>query len=291
MTDTDLGTRIRRAVSADAERAPQPTLSLQSFVASAGAVDKQTRRHSTRYRWAAVAAATFVGAGAGALVIIDRGGGSAFASWVSRPQSISAGQAAGVRGVCTGAVSPSTSKGGAIVVGGAQPANLGRVVLIDRRGSTAYAVFTDGRTWSDCVATIPGLTPDKGLPNSYRHYGSIADVEDSATGPDQPMVVLSAKAPEGNNVLGHPITWVSGRVSAAVARVDVATSTGTVVATMGDGAFSAWWPGNDGATAAVRAYDKNGHLLSTITGLNCAQRALLDPRIQVTGQRPAGGCS
>ena len=290
MTDTDLETRIRQVVSADAERAPQTMVTLQTFLARAGAVDEPIRRHPMRYRWAAVAAAALVGAGTGALVITNRGGGSAFASWVSRPQSISGGQADSVRRVCAGAVSPSTSKG-AIVVGGAQPANLGRVVVIDRRGSTAYVVLTNGTTWTDCVATIPGLTPDKGLPNSYRHYGPIADVENSATGPNQPMVVLSAKTPEGNNVLGHPITWVSGRVSAAVARVDVATSSGTVVATMRDGVFAAWWPGNDGATAAVRAYDKNGHLLSTITGLNCAKRTLVDPRIQVTGQRPTGGCS
>lgn len=122
-------------------------------------------------------------------------------------------------------------------------------------------------------------------------HAPVADAVESAAGPGEPLVVLSAKAPDGNSVLGHPITWVSGRVSPAVAHVDVATAAGTVEATVHGGAYAAWWPGNDGATATVRAYDNQEHLLSTINELNCAKRAPIDPRIHVTGKTATGGCS
>lgn len=290
MTDTDLETRIRSTIAADASRGPRPTLTAAALRDRAADVDKPARQHPARWRWAAVAAAAAVGAGVGGVVITDREGGSAFASWVSRPDPISAAQVVSVRGVCD-ATAPTPVGTGALVVGGAHPARLGRLVLIDRRGHTAYAVFNNGTTWSTCITTIPGLTPDKGLPNSYRVHVPIADAVESAAGPNEPLVVLSAKAPEGNSVLGHPITWVSGRVSRAVARVTVATAAGTVEATMHGGVYAAWWPGNDGDTATVRAYDSYGHLLSTIDELNCAKRAPLDPRIHVTGLSATGGCS
>ena len=107
---------------------------------------------------------------------------------------------------------------------------------------------------------------------------------------EYPLVVLAAKSPEGNDVHQHNVTWASGLVGPSVARVQVATAAGSVTATLTDGRFAAWWPGNDGDTAVVRAYDAAGVLLATVDQLSCDSDGRFSPRMTAPDGTRTGGC-
>jgi hypothetical protein len=263
--------RLHSVLTREAERAPISTLT----PAEVRRLDEQGQGRSPaltghRVRWIAVAAAVVAGTGAGVLGLTGGGSTPAFASWVSEPQAISSAQVAGVDVSCSDS----------------------GPVIVDRRGNSAYAVYSNGTSWTDCLQTIPGQPHDKGLPEGWTSSGELSSVELGDPSATEPLTLLSAKAPEGNSGNRSPVTWVSGRYSAAVARITIATSDGTVIPTTRDGVYAAWWPGNDGATDVVRAYDQAGDLISSIDEWNCGTPAYpLTPRIQATGQAPVGGCS
>jgi hypothetical protein len=268
MTDNlQIEQRLRRALNLDAERAPQPSLTTAQFRELA-ARDSAPARRRTPVRWVGVAAAIVAGATVAVVGLGDHGTSRAFASWVSQPDPISAADTAHLGPIC-GAQAP---------------------LIVDRRGHSAYAVYSDGTAWTDCLATIPGNTPDKGLPDGWLSHGLLSSVVITKPAADHPLVVLSAKAPEGNSTKQAPVTWVSGRIASTVARVSISTSQGTVIPSVRDGVFAAWWPGNDSDTAVIRAYDGSGKLVTTVDELNCGG-ARLAPRIQVPGQAAVGGCS
>ena len=107
---------------------------------------------------------------------------------------------------------------------------------------------------------------------------------------EHPLVALAAMSPYGNNVHKHDVMWVSGRVDPSVASLTVATAAGRVTPTVADGRFAAWWPGNDGDTAVVRAYDHGGRLLATVDQLNCDSDGRFSPRMTAPDGTRTGGC-
>ncbi|PZS26654.1 MAG: hypothetical protein DLM58_20340 [Pseudonocardiales bacterium] len=268
MTDNvQIEERLRRVLSLDAERGPRPSLTPAQFRKLAAGQDMPARRRGS-LRWVGVAAAALAGTAIAVIGLGGHGTGAAFASWVSQPSAISATDIARLDAAC-GAQAP---------------------IIVDRRGHSAYAVYSDGSARTDCLATIPGLSPDKGLADTWLTYGSLRTVAITEPTRAHPLVVLSVKAPEGNSVKQAPVTWVSGRFAPAVARITISTSRGIVIPSVHDGIFAAWWPGSDSDTAVVRGYDSSGRLLSTVDELNCGG-AQLAPRIQTPGHAPVGGCA
>lgn len=230
-------------------------------------------RRSGKARVAAVAAAVATG-GAGIYVgigLLDTAT-PAFASWTSSPETVRASAVGGIEAACEQSRTPA---------------------ILDARGNSVYAVFdtTDGGR-VDCLTTLPGHSTDRDLRGgSWISYSNPTRAMRIAPGPAEPIVLLSAKAPEGNAVHDGRVIWVSGRVSSGITRVTVQTSGGLVQATVRDGMFAAWWPGNDSDTASIVGYDATGHAVSTVSDLACDDAAgQLNPRVTTTGYPPHGGC-
>jgi hypothetical protein len=252
--------RLRRVLAAEAERGPVPS----------GAVRDRPTASKPRARWVLVGAGAAAAAVASLAVGLTSGGSSpAFASWTSRPTP-SSGLAA-VDGTCR---------------------TYSRPLLVDRRGHTAYSVYALHGTWIGCLATVPGESPDKGLGPGYVDFVLADPNVSTVPSAADPLVVLDAKSPEGSAPQKQAtVTYVSGRVSADVARVTVETNRGLIEASLAGGVFAAWWPGNDGDTAVVRAYDSRGALLTTVDELSCtAVDGRNSPRVSTVGFAPVGGC-
>jgi hypothetical protein len=165
-------------------------------------------------------------------------------------------------------------------------------IIADVRGHAGYLVGVRAATSSggaaDCLAQVPGQPTDPDL-RDVEISGELPAAV-STPSAEHPLIVLAAKSPEGNDVHQHNVTWVSGRVDPSVASLTVATTTGTVTPTIAEGRFAAWWPGNDGDTAVVRAYDKDGRLLATVDQLNCDSDGRLSPRMTAPDGSDTGGC-
>jgi hypothetical protein len=274
MTDSPLQDRLRRVLTADAERAPAAALTPERFRhtlagSPAGRRSRPGRRPGfPTVRTAVAAAAVLIAAAVAVVALAGRNSSPAFASWVGRPNPISAADTARLGSVC----------------GGRHP------LIVDRRGHSAYAVYNDGPDWTDCLATVPGLPADKGLPKAWLSHGSLTAVAVAEPDTAHPAVVVSVKAPEGDLGDRAPVAWVSGRITPAVTRITIQTADGTVIPTIHDGTFAAWWPGNDNDQTVIRGYDNTGGLLTTIDQLNCGGPKIA-PRIQTPGQPTTGGCS
>jgi hypothetical protein len=254
--------RLRRVLAAEAERGPAPTATVADLEPHPAA--------KRRARWVLVGAGAAAAAVASLAIGLTSGGSSpAFASWTSRPTPTSA--MAAVDGSCR---------------------TYGRPLLVDRRGHTAYSVYAHDGAWIGCIGVVPGQTPDKGLGPGYVDFGPVDRSVVTAPSTADPLVVLDAKSPEGSAPQKQAtVTYVSGRLSSGVARVTVETNRGLIEASVADGVFAAWWPGNDGDTAVVRAYDSSGRLLSTVDELDCtAVDGRNSPRIATAGFAPTGGC-
>jgi hypothetical protein len=278
----ELEDRMRAALRIDADTAPVRRPSPEQFRATlaadshrpaepvSSAAPTVARRRRPLLQRGLVAAALIAGVTTGVIAFSASGSSTAFASWISRPGSISASETDDLNDACQ-----------------ESDPSLERPVVVDRRGHSAFAVYDNGSGTTDCLMTVPGETPDKGLPAGWISSQGVAPVAPSA---QLPLVVQSAKSREGNSVHGSAVTWVSGRVDQSVADVTVDTVNGTVRASVHDGWFAAWWPGNDGDTAVVHAYSTSGALLETADELSCADDSRPDPRVQLPDRVTTGGC-
>lgn len=263
----ELEVRLRRVLAVDAEQAPRPAQMLPRLAPVGGLSAKRAHRGRVA-RWAAVAA-SIAALGAGAAVTGLAGSSpGAFADWRSTPQKADAATVGAVGRACQ-----------------QQSEATGLTVLaVDLRGDGAYAVLSDGKTWLDCV-----VTRRHSQPGSWADSPGWMEVGTAPAKPgSQPLTIASAKAPEGGPGRPHALkaTWVSGWVGPTVTRVRIHTSQGQVDTTVTNGVFAAWWPGNDGDTAVVSAYDRSGALLARADELTCAD----GPRIRVVGEPSTGGC-
>lgn len=262
----ELESRLTAVLAVDAQRAPTGAQRLVRPV--------RVRPERHRLRWVAAAGAACVVAVAGLLVLAGQHSAPAFGSWQSRPGSITASARAGLAAACR------------------QPAAAVPVIL-DPRGNSVYALYARAGSIEDCLTTIPGQHPDRGLPDSWLTTGLLSDVAVTRPDPAHPVVVLSAKSPEGNNPRHRPeVGWVSGRVAPGVARVRVQTSGGIVDASVRNGYFAAWWPGNDGDTAMLTGFDAAGSTVGSVDELSCTDIATqrFSPRYRTPGYPPTGGC-
>ncbi|MGB8860036.1 MAG: hypothetical protein WCC60_12305 [Ilumatobacteraceae bacterium] len=209
-----------------------------------------------------------------------------FANWTATPQP---SDAAGASDPATIATLDSMCRNTDYNVDTDNPANA-VLQIIDLRGNGAHTVMHDGDTWKECMSTRDSdasniwttgwvmVTKTKGL----------TPLTPSA---DYPAVVIGVKAPNGNaaasaagTVDGHEATWLSGLALPEVAKITITTAIGTVEATLENGVFAAWWPGNDGDSAVVHVYDATGDEILTIDKFNCSTGTQFDwvPAYQYT---------
>lgn len=222
-------------------RAEDVPTSSASWGAHATPSSLPTRRRLHRPLLAAAAAAAIVAGGiaAGSAWMPN----TAYASWHSTPDRLTASEKRAAQYACT----------------------VSTPLVMDRRGNNVYVLSRSATTIDSCVTTLPGLDDD-GLSQTYR---STRPASTSGTNRAATLSVLDVKAPEGNHTAGapKPLEYVAGRVSSQVHKVVVRTSQGEVEATIAGEWFAAWWPGNDAATASVRAYDASGQEIAGASDL------------------------
>lgn len=217
---------------------------------AAAATPEPKQRHSHRGAWLAVAATVAVVGGAVAIgpTLLSP---EAYASWHSEPDALTNADATAVASACHAA----------------------HPVSMDRRGANVYLLSEDTSSWTSCVATLPHHA-DEGLGTTYVSTEAKRAVNTTLPSAAEPLTVIAVKAPEGNHVKGEPqpLSYVSGRAAPQVGRVVISSSKGSITATLRDGYYSAWWPGNDTDTAVVRAYGADGHLVSQVGELTRTPR-------------------
>jgi hypothetical protein len=258
---TCLDRQAARLPASVAEAVANPRLATVARHPSRGRVWR-----SGRARVAAVVTAVVTGAGIYLGVGVIDTSTPAFASWTSSPEPVPATAVGGIEAACGQSRAPA---------------------ILDARGNSVYAVFgTSGGDRVDCLTTLPGHRTDRGLRGAWITHSTAMP---TTPGPAEPIVLLSVKVPEGNAVHDGRFIWVSGRVSPGITRVTVQTSGGPVRATVRDGMFAAWWPGNDSDTASIVGYDTAGRAVSTLSDLTCGATTI-NPRVTTTGHPPQGGC-
>lgn len=93
-----------------------------------------------------MAAGALAGVAASVVGLTTAGGTPAFASWRSSPSPISAADASALGAPCRAAR--------AVTPDGTVPWPMaGAPVIVGRRGHSAYAVYSVGERWIDCLAT------------------------------------------------------------------------------------------------------------------------------------------
>jgi len=181
------------------------------------AVDYHPRRSRLRPPVAIGATATAgAAAGAAALVIsLGAGATNAFAGWTPKPTLPAPGQVQAAQASCESGQSP---------VAGLP------LKLADTRGPFTFSVYADSQTSASCIKG-PSFT-------AVTTNTSSAPV----SVPDGQIQLWSAHPPPHAN---QPYSFAEGRTGAGVSGVTLVLDDGTTVqATVGNGWFVAWWPGD-----------------------------------------------
>jgi hypothetical protein len=156
----------------------------------------------------------------------------------------------------SGAVTTSKDAAGAPATDTAPPAlptSLPPLVVVDRRGDHALAVFEDA-SWSfACMLSIDGGT--------WTADGLMAEQVATSSGQAVAMVGSMGAAISSADSSGPAPSTVAGTVPPGVTRVTLTFADGTVAdATVTHGHYAAWYPGDLGAAPpTITMYDASGH--------------------------------
>lgn len=194
------------------------------------------RRQLLRWATGCVAAA----AGAIAVLVVGMSAGSptnALADWTRAPTTAATGQLQAAEASCQSAGLPSGTDSSA-------PS------LVDVRGPYTMLVYADNSTSGLCLA---GLRP-----NGPAAVGGLSHATAAET--DLTPVLADAVLPGENGAFvtgvdssspAISLQWIAGRAGADVSAVTIALADGTdVQATVNNGWFAAWWPGDRSAQTA-----------------------------------------
>lgn len=165
--------------------------------------------------WPTLGAAglTAAAAATAAAILLGSSAAPAFAGWTANPTAPRPGQLVAAQQDCGGAA--------------------GAPVLTDTRGPYTASVYADGST---CVQGN-GLTI-----SSNRDGGGPASV---------PAGTIELNGTGESDSDGHALTMVDGQIGAGVTAVTITRSDGTSVqATVNNGWYLAWWPGDQRAVTA-----------------------------------------
>jgi len=226
----------------DLQPAPVPQLS-EDWIASHQTALIAVLSHGRRrpLKWVALAGAAGLAATVSSLVLVGGSAQSAFAGWSSSPTPPANGQLTSADVGCQAHLAqfpPSSNKG-------AEATSL-VPELSDVRGPYTVTVFGNGTgSGALCITTPDGNSALRWIMQSGAPVGTDAVAVD--------QVSVSAND-------GQPYTLVEGRTGDGVTGVTLALGSGSkVTATIGNGVFLAWWPGNQHITSAV---------VSTATGVS-----------------------
>ena len=171
--------------------------------------------------------------------------GQAFAAWTSHAQPTDSRTATAIDRSCRGSV-------------GALP-----LLVLDRRGDFALSVYTDGQTIAVCDRF-------RGSQQQFFTQGSISGPEAvtqaKAVTPNHPVAFEGSGA--SFQVHEGSASYAYGWIGSAVAKVVIDSGGYRTTATLTDGLFSAWWPGNANGTVSTvtcTAYDNAGQVLGRDT--------------------------
>ena len=210
----------------------------------AGIISRGRRQRRRRQRLPLLGVLTLGAIAAMVTVQSSANHGQAFAAWTSHAQTTDSRTATAINRSCRDSAST--------------PAALPLRVL-DRRGDFALSIYTDGQSITVC--------------NRFRGDAEQFFTQGSST---EPGPVTQAKT----LALSHPVAFEGsgttflrnegsassayGWIGPAVTTVVIDSGGYTTTATLSDGLFSAWWPGNaNGTTTTVSctAYDSNGQVI------------------------------
>jgi hypothetical protein len=163
---------------------------------------------------------------------------SAFAGWEATPTAPDPTTLAWARANC--------------LYTGSQFVDPGTLVLQDQRGSSAYFLFENKDGFVDCFVHVVNGQPQ----NAASGGGSF----------DHPEQPIQSSLIWTRDHLNPENDWaaVTGKAAGAV-RVEVILDSDTVVqATVKDGLFIAWWPG-DAWPTQIRAFSGSGATIGTLS--------------------------
>jgi len=186
-------------------------------IARLRAQDYQPRRHRVR-RLPAFGAlgATGLAATAGVIVALGSGAAPAFAGWQAKPTVAAPAQLTQAAAACG--------------------QGLGSPVLADSRGPYTAAIYEQATTSDVCLSG-----------NGVSMSSSSTSSAKGGPAPD----VIQFGGQGMRDTAGDALTLSVGRVGSAVTGVTIELSDGTSVqATVSNGWYLAWWPGNVSATKA-----------------------------------------
>jgi hypothetical protein len=171
------------------------------------------------------ATATAAAAAGAATLVISLGAGAttAFAGWTPKPTAPAPGQLQGAQASCESGQSP---------VSGLP------LKLADTRGPFTFSVYADSQTSAACI---------KG-PSFRAVTTSMSSAPVSVPGAQIVLSSARGRAPGGGGPsggAGNAYSFADGRTGAGVSGVTLVLDDGTTVqATVGNGWFVAWWPGD-----------------------------------------------
>ncbi len=185
---------------------------------------RTSRRRPARYAAAAIAAA-------GALVFVPIPGpaGTAYAGWVARAEPASPAVRQSQGASC---ISINTDPGAP----GGQDRHF-TVSLVEVRGDYAYTVIT---TEDGFEATCLNLM----TPGPLRGFGNGGRLSREP----EPRGIVTNSVQEGQMEPDHALYQVTGKVGADVTAVTINAPGVDVHATIQNGRFAAWWPGQSSAS-------------------------------------------
>ena len=210
-------------------------------------------------RWATVGVVV-IAVGVGVFVLGNTGGAppSAFAGWTATPTAPARGETAGALEHCTSQLAGAERPQSGIPAGGWKP------VLTDTRGPFT-AVILQSASASASATCFAGPSFTSIMVSSAQGSGASEHVLSmgSASGASPSSVSVmglggSSSGPISTASLSHltisggqPYTFLQGQVLAGVNGVALVLSNDSNVhASVGDGSFVAWWPGNADVTSA-----------------------------------------
>jgi hypothetical protein len=133
------------------------------------------------------------------------------------------------------------------------------LVVVDRRGRAAVALFAERRPDGQAVVTCMTIAKVEGGPPVNGGGGSATASMESP--PDGPLRLFSALRDQSDAGI---YTAYIGHVDLDVVQVTVErNSGGSVIASVANGYFVAWWPGDAHATNLI-AYGDGGRVLAEI---------------------------
>lgn len=159
------------------------------------------------------------------------------AAWTAQPTAANQAQVSAAENGCSATFDQSSNAQSdpTAKMGPPLPAGPWSPALVDTRGNLTFALYSNGSDWMACLED-----PSFVLLSPLGGTGRTQVAETSAV-----LDVMSNRGADGD-----PYTVAVGRAGSAVTGVGLRRTDGSVVtATVGDGHFIAWWPGDDGVGA------------------------------------------